>query len=44
MVLQREIVVDHLPVIYRAIESITVGKYICPVLRCSGEVSTKWNF
>jgi hypothetical protein len=44
MVLQREIVVDRLPVIYRAIESITVGKYICPVPRCGGKASTKWNF
>jgi hypothetical protein len=44
MVLQREIVVDRLPVIYRAIESIAVGKYICPVPRCGGEASTKWNF
>jgi hypothetical protein len=44
MVLQREIVVNRPPVIYRAIESIAVGKYICPVPRCSGEASTKWNF
>ncbi len=44
MVLQQEIVVDHLPVIYRAIESIAVGKYICPVPRCGSEASTKWNF
>ncbi len=35
--------VDHLPVIYRAIESITVGKYICLVLHCIGRASTKWN-
>jgi hypothetical protein len=44
MVLQREIVVDRPPVIYRAIESITVGKYICPLPRCGGKASTKWNF
>jgi hypothetical protein len=44
MVLQREIVVDRPPVIYGAIESIAVGKYICPVLRCGGKASTKWNF
>jgi hypothetical protein len=44
MVLQREIVVDCPPVIYRAIESIAVGKYICPVPCCGGEASTKWNF
>ena len=44
MVHQREIVVDCLPVIYRVIESITMAKYICPVLRCGGEASTKWNF
>jgi hypothetical protein len=44
MVLQREIVVDRLPVIYRAIELIAMGKYICLVPRCGGKVSTKWNF
>jgi hypothetical protein len=44
MVLQREIVADHPPVIYRAIKSIAVGKYICPVPRCGGEASTNWNF
>jgi hypothetical protein len=44
MVLQREIVVDRLPVIYRAIKSAAVGKYICPVPRCSGNASMKWNF
>jgi hypothetical protein len=44
MVLQWEIVVDHPPVIYHAIELIAVGKNICPVPRCSGEASTKWNF
>jgi hypothetical protein len=44
MVLKQEIVVDRPPVIYRAIKLIAVGKYICPVLRCGGKVSTKWNF
>jgi hypothetical protein len=44
MVLQREIMVDCPPVIYHAIESITMGKYICPVPRCGSEASTKWNF
>jgi hypothetical protein len=44
MVLQQEIVVDPPPVIYRAIELIAVGKYICPVPRCGGKASTKWNF
>jgi hypothetical protein len=44
MVLQREIVVNRPPVIYCAIKSIAVGKYICPVPRCSGKASTKWNF
>ncbi len=44
MVLQREIVVNRLPVIYRAIVSIAMGKYICPVPCCGGEASTKWNF
>ena len=44
MVLQQEIVVDHPPVIYLAIKLIAVGKYICPVPRCGGEASTKWNF
>jgi hypothetical protein len=44
MVLQREIMVDHPPVIYCASKSIAVGKYVCPVLHCSGEASTKWNF
>ncbi len=36
--------VDRLPVIYHAIELTAVGKYICPVLCCSGKESTKWNF
>jgi hypothetical protein len=44
MVLQQEIVVDRPPVIYRAIESIAVGKYICLEPHCGGEASTKWNF
>jgi hypothetical protein len=44
MVLRREIVVDHPPVIYPAIELIAEGKYICLVLHCSGKASTKWNF
>jgi hypothetical protein len=43
MVLQREIMVYHLPEIYRAIESIPVGKYICLVMHCIGRVSTKLN-
>ncbi len=43
MVLQREIVVNRLPVIYRAIESIAVGKYICPVPCCAGNARTKWS-
>jgi hypothetical protein len=44
MVFQREIVVNRPPVIYRAIKSAAVGKYICPVPRCSSKASTKWNF
>ncbi len=44
MVLQREIVVNRLPVIYRAIKSTAVAKYICLVPRCGGKASTKWNF
>jgi hypothetical protein len=44
MVLQREIMVDRPPVIYRAIKSTAVDKYICPVPRCGGKASMKWNF
>jgi hypothetical protein len=43
MVLQREIMVNRLPVIYRAIELAALGKYIGLVPRCSGKASTKWN-
>jgi hypothetical protein len=43
MVLQCEIVVDCPPVIYRAIELIAVGTYLCPVPHCIGKASTKWN-
>jgi hypothetical protein len=43
MVLQWEIVVDCPPVIYRAIESIATGKYICLVPYCAGNASTKWS-
>jgi hypothetical protein len=43
MVLQREIVVDHPPVIYHAIKLIAVGTYLCLVSHCIGKASTKWN-
>jgi hypothetical protein len=43
MVLQREIVVDPSPVIYRAIKLIAAGRYLCPVPHCIGKASTKGN-
>ena len=43
MVLQRDIRIERQPVIYRAIESIAVGKYFCPIPLCDGGASTKWN-
>ena len=42
MVLQRDIVLEHLAVVYHAIEALAVGTYLCPVPHCIGEVSTKW--
>jgi hypothetical protein len=42
MVLQRDIMVNRPPVIYRAIESLGTGTYICPVPHCVGKASTKW--
>ncbi len=42
MVLQRDIMVNCPPVIYRAIELLGTGTYVCPVLHCVGKASTKW--
>jgi hypothetical protein len=42
MILQRDIAVECPAVVYRAIESLGVGTYFCPVPHCVGEVSTKW--
>jgi hypothetical protein len=42
MVLQRDIVVDCPPVVYRAIELLSAGTYFCLVPHCIGEASAKW--
>jgi hypothetical protein len=42
MVLQRDIVVDHPAVVYRAIKLLSTGKYFCLVPHCVGKASTKW--
>jgi hypothetical protein len=42
MVIQRDIVVDRPPVVYRAIKLLGAGTYFCPVPHCIGEASTKW--
>ena len=42
MVLQRDIMVDPPAVIYRAIKSLGVGTYFCPVPHCVGKARTKW--
>jgi len=43
MVLQRDIVLDRPAVVYRAIKTLAVGKYLCPVPNCIGEASKKWT-
>jgi hypothetical protein len=42
MVLQQDLVVECLPVIYRAIKLIAAGAYYCLVPQHVGEASTKW--
>jgi hypothetical protein len=42
-VLNRVIVKERSPVIYRAIASLTTGHYFFPVANCVGEASTWWN-
>ncbi len=41
-VLQQDIVIDCPAVIYRAIKSIAMDTYPCPVPNCVGEASTRW--
>ncbi len=42
MVLQRDIALEQLAVVYRAIKLLNAGTYLCLVLHCIGETSMKW--